>query len=342
MIGLQRIGIETSILAPSTARYAELVRARGAALEELPPSHGLGLRAAMAVRAKLASWPADILYLDSVSSACAIVLATMAAPVKVVVRLSYLESHSRPSILARALYRLPWVELISCDIEPERAHDWLTERWLRDKITVLPSGHSTDWYEKDVDLQAFGIPGGAFTVAGASDQPDDEGLRWLVACTHWIPMDLPIHFLLIAPKSGHEQLRRLIRKMPFTQRFHLYANIEEAPGLLASSSVAVITDWSSEPQRRSCMQCLATGVPVLGVDGPLIREVVRPEVNGELLTVDDPEPLAQSIFELFEDKERRAMLSAGARRSARQWPSMHQQLLQMRSAFEQILATRSA
>ena len=36
------------------------------------------------------------------------------------------------------------------------------------------------------------------------------------------------------------------------------------------------------------------------------------------------------------------MLSAGARRSARQWPSMHQQLLQMRSAFEQILATRSA
>ena len=295
----------------------------------------------MAVRAKLVSWPADILYLDSVSSPCAIVLATMAAPVKVVARLSYLESHSPPSLLARALYRSPRIELILCDIAPERAHDRLTERWLRDKITILPSGHSTDWYETDIDLQAFGIPGGAFTVAGVSDQPDDAGLRWLVACTHWIPMDLPIHFLLIAPESGHEQLRRSIRKMPFTQRFHLCANIEEAPGLLASSNVAVITDWGSEPQRQACMQSLAVGVPVLGVDSVLIREVVRPEVNGELLTADDPEPLAHSIFELFEDKERRAMLSAGARRSARQWPSMHQQLLQMRSAFEQILTAGS-
>ncbi len=86
------------------------------------------------------------------------------------------------------------------------------------------------------------------------------------------------------------------------------------------------------------MQCLAVGVPVLGVDAALIREVVQPEVNGELLAADDPEALAHSIVELFEDKERQAMLSAGARRSARQWPSMHQQLLQMRSAFEQILA----
>ncbi len=292
----------------------------------------------MAVRAKLASWPADILYLDSVSSSWAILLATMASPAKVVVRLSYLESYSRPSLLARALYRSPRVKLILSDIAPERVDDRLTESWLRDKITVLPSGHSTDWYETDIDPQAFGIPRGAFTVAGLSDRPGEAGLRWLISCAHWMPMDLPIHFLLIAPESSYEPLRRLIRKMPFTQRFHLCANIEKAPGLLASSSVAVITEWRSELQRRACMQCLAVGVPILGVDAAPIREVVQPEVNGELLAADDPEALAHSIVELFEDKERHAMLSAGARRSARQWPSMHQQLLQMRSVFEQILA----
>lgn len=295
----------------------------------------------MAVRAKLASWPADILYLDSVPSPGAIVLATVAAPVKVVVRLTYLECHSRPSVLARVFYRSPRTELILCDIAPERVHDPLTARWLGGKITILPSGHSTDWYPTDIDLQAFGIPAGAFTVAAVSDRPDDVELRWLVACAHWIPMDLPIHFLLIAPESSHEPLRRLIRRMPFTQRFHLYTNVEEAPGLLASSSAAVITAWGSEVQRRACMQCLAVGVPVLGIDGALIREVIQPEVNGELFTAADPEPLAHSIFELYEDKGRRAMLSAGARRLARQWPSMQQQLLQMRTEFEQILAASS-
>ena len=90
------------------------------------------------------------------------------------------------------------------------------------------------------------------------------------------------------------------------------------------------------------MQCLAAGVPVLGADTGIIRQMIQPEVNGELLSVDAPEPLTQSIFELYENRDRRAMLSAGARRSARQWPSMHQQLLQMRSAFEQILTDGSA
>jgi len=265
------------------------------------------------------------------------VLATMAARSKVVVRLSYLECDPHPSVFARTLYRSSRVALLSCDSAPERANDLLTARWLREKTTVLPSGHSTDWYETDVDLQAFGIPSGAFTVACVSDRLGDEGLRWLIACAHWVPMDLPIHFLLIAPESGHERLRRLIRKMPFTQRFHLCNRLEEAPGLLASSSVAVITDWRSELERRSCMQSLAGGVPVLGADIGVIRQVVQPEVNGELLSVDDPEPLAHSIFELFENRDRHAMLSAGARRSARQWPSMHQYLLQMRSAFEQVL-----
>ena len=291
----------------------------------------------MAIRAKLAKWPADILYLDSISVPSAIAIATVAAPAKIVVRLSYLEGMPHPGLLARAVFKSSRISLILCDIAPERARDTLTARWLADKIVVLPAAHSADWYETDVDLQLFGIPVGAFTVASVSDQPGDVGLRWLIACAHWVPMDLPIHFLLVAPEHGHERLRRLIRKMPFTQRFHLCDQLEAAPGLLASSSVAVISEWSSELQRRSCMHCLAAGVPVLAADNTQVRQVVQPEVNGELLVADDPEPLAQSIFDLYENKERRAMLSAGAKRSARQWPSMHQQLLQMHAKFEQLL-----
>ena len=295
----------------------------------------------MAVRARFAARPFDILYLDSISMPCAIVLATIAMLPRLVVRLSYLECYAHPSTLARILYRSARVAMISCDMAPENAHDSVTARWLGDKISILPSGHSTEWYEKDADLQSFGIPAGAFAVASVSDQQDDAGLRWLVASAHWVPMDLPIHFLLIAPESGHERLRRLIRKMPFTQRCHLCTRMEDAPGLLASSSVAVIRGWHSELQRRACMLCLSMGVPVFGADTAVIRQVIQPEVNGELFTVDDPEPLAHSIFELYENQERRSLLSAGARRSARQWPSMPQHLLQLRTAFERILVGSS-
>jgi glycosyltransferase involved in cell wall biosynthesis len=296
----------------------------------------------MAVRARLASRPADILYLDSVSIPSAIILATLAARVKVVVRLSYLEGQPHPGLFARILFNLPRVGPILCDISPENARDPLTARWLGGKIEILPLAHNTDWYEQDVDLQEFGVPAGAFSVASVSEGSGDSGLRWLIACAHWVPMDLPIHFLLVAPASRHDQLRRLIRKMPFTQRFHLCDQLEASPGLLALSSVAVITDWGSELQRRACMQCLAVGVPVLAADSTQMRQVVQPEVNGELIASTDPESLAHSIFELFENQKRRAVLSSGAKRTARQWPSLHQQLLQMHSAFEQVVGGRPA
>ena len=100
LIGLQRIGIETRVLAPAGCRYAELVSAGGVELEVLRGLGGSGWRAVMAVREKLARSPANILYLDSISVAGAIVIGTLAADVMVVVRLSYLESAARPSILA--------------------------------------------------------------------------------------------------------------------------------------------------------------------------------------------------------------------------------------------------
>lgn len=341
LIGLQRIGIETRVLAPAGCRYAELVCAGGVELEVLPSLAGSGWRAAIAVRENLARRPADILYLDSISVPCAIVLGTLAADVKVVVRLSYLESAAPPSILARAVFKLSRIALVASDVSPERAGDSLTSRWLAKKLTILPTAHSVDWYRRDIDLQTVGIPAGAFTVASVSDQSGDAGLRWLISSAHGIPMDLPIHFLLIAPKSGHERLRRLIRKMPFTQRFHLSDELNDAPGLLASSSVAVITDWRSELQRRSCMQCLSLGVPILAADSADMRQIVQAEVNGELLAGTDPEILSHSIFELYENKERHSMLSAGAKRSARQWPSMQQQVMDIHTALEQLLAGSS-
>ena len=64
---------------------------------------------------------------------------------------------------------------------------------------------------------------------------------------------------------------------------------------------------------------------------------MQAEVNGELLAGSDPEPLAHSIFELYENKERHSILSAGAKRSARQWPSINQRILDMHKAFEQLM-----
>ena len=151
-------------------------------------------------------------------------------------------------------------------------------------------------------------------------------------------MDLPIHFLLVAPESAHERLRRLIRKIPFTQRFHLSDAVEEAPAVMACCSVFVVTAWDVEIQRRSCMHCLSSGVPVLAENTPPLEHVVRPEVNGELLPPGDTQALAHTLFELYENPERRALLGDGARRLAGELPSMERFAASTAAVFERILS----
>jgi glycosyltransferase involved in cell wall biosynthesis len=278
----------------------------------------------------------SVLYVDSVRNPCATLIATIGTGVKVVVRQSYLECAPFPGPLARRLFGGERVAALVCDISPDTAGDATTARQLSHKISLLPDGLNTDWYEKGADLREFGVPGAAFTIACASDATGDASLRCLIEAAHWIPMDLPIHFLIVTPSSEHERLRRVIRKMPFTQRFHLCDRLDRAPGLIGSSSVAVLTDWESELQRRACMQSLALGVPVFGVG--TIARVIRPQINGELFARNNPESLARSLFDLYENPERRQMLGDGAKRSARERPSMTEHLMKLRAFLESALA----
>ncbi|MGI9258303.1 MAG: glycosyltransferase [Gammaproteobacteria bacterium] len=290
------------------------------------------------MRAALKDSNADILFLDSVEKPAAIFLATVALPARVIVSLSFLESARCPSVPARLFYRSARVATLLCDVAPENAGDTLSAKWLGRKVSILPHGFSADWYETGVDLKQFGVPEGAFTIASVAERHARANLEWLIESAHWIPMDLPVHFLLVAPAATHERLRRLIRKMPFTQRFHLCDRVDEAPGLLASANVTVISDWNSEVQRRGCLQSLAVGVPVFAPDKRAIRRIVRPGVNGALIADKDPELLAHELYELYEDHGRRESLSAGAKRSVRNWPSMPQYLLQLRALLEKSLA----
>src|SRR5262249_2408036 len=71
----------------------------------------------------------------------------------------------------------------------------------------------------------------------------------------------------------------------------------------------------SETQGMVVAEALASGVPVVAVDAPGVRELVRDGVNGALVTHDDAEVLARHLTGLAASSAWRA-LSRRARRSA--------------------------
>lgn len=339
LVGLARSGVDLNVLAPAGAAYLERLALGGVKAEELPAGGARERGGAALIRGRLREGPADILYLDGVTRSLLVGLAGRRLGARVVVRLRYLDGHRRPSMLRRLIYRAGNVAKVIADIDPARVGDPRTARWLGERLCILPSGHDTGWYAPGHDLAALGIPEHALAVAAMTARPDPGGLRWLVESARSLPMDVPIHFLLVAPRSSHERLRLSIRRIPFTQRFHLSDAVEQGPGLLASCSLAVLTDWGEELQRRACRQCLALGVPVLAGDVAPVEQVIRTQINGELLPPGDPVALAHSIFELYEEKDRRLELGARAERLARQAPSMAEAVAARLAVLQGIVAS---
>jgi len=335
LLGLDRIGLDLEVIAPGHTPYAALLRDADCALLSTYP--GLDHRSALLTRERLRIGPVDILYVEGLGSPASIVLAACGLPARVVVRLCYLESNRRLPMPNRLVCRSPKVARVISDVDPAAAGDPLAARWLAHKTQILPSAHDPDWYPSTLDLTTFGIPAGAFSVVAASDGPGQD-MEWVIGAARELPMDLPIHFLLLAPESTHERLRRLIRKSPFTQRFHLSDAIDTAPGVSSSCSVFVVTDWDVEIQRRASMQCLACGVPVVAPNVAPLDQIVRSGVSGELLPGGNTQALAQSLFELYEHPERRALLGAGAKRVAEERPSVEAVVAETAAIFERILA----
>ena len=335
LLGLRRSGIDLEVIAPGHAPYAGLLRESGCAMESTYP--GLDHRVALLARRKLRQESFDILYAEGLSCPASIPLAAYGSPTRVAVRLCYLESQRRLSMSGRLSCRAPKVDRILSDVDPEAYGDSLTARWLEDKTVTLPLAHDPRWYPASLEFASFGVPAGAFSVAAVTDGPN-QGMERLIDCARELPMDLPIHFLLVAPESAHERLRRLIRKIPFTQRFHLSDAVEAAPAIMACCSVFVVTAWEVEVQRRSCMHCLSSGVPVLAESVSPLDLVVRPGASGELLPPGDTQALAHTLFELYENPERRALLGAGAQRLAGELPSMDVLVASTAAVFERILS----
>lgn len=77
----------------------------------------------------------------------------------------------------------------------------------------------------------------------------------------------------------------------------------------------------SETQGMVLAEAMAAGVPVVGVDAPGVREVVRDSINGRLLPGDDEDAFATALSWHFErtDQERHELIQA-ARRTAESFP----------------------
>lgn len=88
---------------------------------------------------------------------------------------------------------------------------------------------------------------------------------------------------------------------------------DDVAGLWARSHIAVLPSWYGEGVPKSLLEAAAAGRPLVAVDGPGLREVVRDGVTGLLVPPRDAGALADGLQRLAEDAGLRQRLGQAAR-----------------------------
>lgn len=190
-----------------------------------------------------------------------------------------------------------------CDavIAPTRTvADLLWERGVKTSIEVIPSGIDTEFF-RGGDGSAFrqrtGIPPDAFVVGHVGRLTPEKNLDFL---SKGVARFLESHeracFLLVGVGPLIGPIRTAFEARGLGKRLYSVGCLERLELVEAYQAMDVFAFAShTETQGIVLAEAMAAGVPVVAVDAPGAREIVRDGYNGRLLRRDNEEKFALTL-----------------------------------------------
>ncbi|HIE37582.1 MAG TPA: glycosyltransferase [Anaerolineales bacterium] len=147
------------------------------------------------------------------------------------------------------------------------------------------------------------------------------------------------HLLLVGDGVERERLEADVRGMGLMDRVRFVGEVpaEEVPAYIALADLFV-TASRIEMLPVAVIEAMAGGLPVVGLDVPWIRPVVRSGVNG-LLAEPEVASFARAWARLATDEPLRARLSEGARTASERY-DLRRTTAQMIALYERLLEER--
>ena len=190
-----------------------------------------------------------------------------------------------------------------CDqlISPsESVAEVLRERGITAPIGVVPTGVNLDHFKKGNGpgfRAALGIPADAFVVGHLGRLAPEKNLPFLArAVAQFLKTNSRAHFLLVGTGPSTKEIEEIFVESNLKDRIH-HAGV--LGGTLMSSAYRAMDVFAfaskSETQGMVLTEAMATGAPVVGIDAPGVREVVRDGENGRLIMDEDIDAFVEGL-----------------------------------------------
>ena len=171
----------------------------------------------------------------------------------------------------------------------------LKERGVTTAIDVVPTGIYAHQFTRGAGKtfrKKLNIPAGALVVGYVGRLAPEKNLEFVTrAVAQFLKKEPKAHFLIGGTGPSEEFIKDIMLQAGLTDRLHLAGMLKGKDLVNAYHAMDVFVFASqSETQGLVVTEAMAAGLPVVAVDAPGVREVVKDGVNGRLLmneTIED-------------------------------------------------------
>ncbi|MBW6502801.1 glycosyltransferase [bacterium] len=227
----------------------------------------------------------------------------------------------------------------------ETVADILTGRGVTVPIAVIPTGVDLKVFEGadgSAYRRAAGIPEDAFVVGHVGRLAPEKNVGFLAeAVAGFLARHPGARFLLIGEGSSKGEILTTFDRHGLSGRIHA-GGVLHGNALAAAYSAMDVFAFASrtETQGMVLTEAMAAGVPVVALDAPGAREVVRDGENGRLVPDLDAEAFREALRWVAErDPGERRRLVEAAGTTAREF-SMPRSAAKLLALYQTLIGTR--
>jgi len=209
-------------------------------------------------------------------------------------------------------------------ITPTRAiRDLLRGYGVTQRIEVIPNGIDVARFQFPARVQdraSLGIPEGAQVLLYVGRIAPEKRVTFLLRAFAAVASDLAeIYLVFVGDGPEMDNLQACARQSGVADRVVFVGSVpyDDVPGYAAIAD-AFATASTSEVHPLSVLEALAAGLPVLGIRGPGVGEIVVDDRNG-LLCHDDIAAFSVRMYRLMSDHDLCARLAQQARADSEQY-----------------------
>ena len=233
-----------------------------------------------------------------------------------------------------------------CDhvIAPSRSvADVVQARGVETPVDIIPTGVYAERFERG-DGRAFrrlrGIPERAFVAGYVGRLAPEKNLSFLAeAVGRFVTRAADGHFLVVGSGPSEQNVREVFDRQGNSDRLHLVGSLEGQTLTDAYHAMDVFVFAShTETQGMVLTEAMAAGRPVVAIDAPGVREVVRDRQNGRLIRSDDARAFAETLEGIAHATRQEKNACARAARATAAEFTMGKSAQRLVEVYEKVLA----